>query len=136
MSLIDHLAAQLTAFTVLRPEERESILAGRRPGQAGGLSGYLANHPAGVVQLEEAQPITSDGQLEVYWIPIACLAPTEADAGLLAQALSARLCGDLRDPGPYTRQIPDQPRRLLESGAWMCRPTFSITLLYGQMPQE
>lgn len=130
----DHLLLLLDGLTVLRTEEREQMLTGRQPGKAGGLGSYLAAHAAGVVQLEDPQPISSDGQMDVFWVPVGCLAATEATALALARDVALRLCGTQRDPGAYTRQIPDHPRRLNDAGAWLCRPTFSIALLAGFEP--
>jgi len=132
--ITDDLTTRLTGLTVLRPEERESVFAGRRPGGTGGLSAFLAAHPDGVVQLEDAQPISSDGLLDLFWVPVGCLGPTKQSAQQLAERVTLRLCGTNRDPGHYTRQIPDQPRRLPDDGAWLCRPTFSVTLLAGMIP--
>lgn len=82
------LSAALPAGTpVLLPEQRELPLQGRKPGQAGGLSGYLEGHPGGYVQLEDAQGLTGTlgGAAGLWLVQLACIAPTPTTADDLAQ---------------------------------------------------
>nr|WP_244977062.1 hypothetical protein [Deinococcus humi] len=125
------LVAALPAGTqVLLPEDRERALAGRRPGQAGGLSGYLAAHPNGYVQVEDPLSISSDGVTGVFWVPVAALALT-ADACLdLARLVSRALCGFPHDPGPHREVTPAQPT-LLQPGVYICRPTYDALIIDG-----
>ncbi|MFK7601886.1 hypothetical protein ACI3L1_06705 [Deinococcus sp. SM5_A1] len=125
------LVAALPAGTpVLLPEERETPLAGRKPGQAGGLSGYLAAHPSGYVQIEEPLSITSDGVTGVFWVPIASLAPETATCFELAQLVGRALCGFPYDPGPHREVTPAQPT-LLQPGVYICRPTYDALTIDG-----
>lgn len=125
------LVAALPAGTpVLLPEDREQALAGRRPGQAGGLSGYLAAHPNGYVQIEDPLSISSDGVTGVFWMPVAALART-ADACLeLARLVNRALCGLPHDPGPHREVTPAQPT-LLQPGVYICRPTYDALTIDG-----
>lgn len=124
------LAALPAGTPVLLPEEREQPLAGRRPGQAGGLSGYLAAHPAGYVQLEEPLPITSDGVTSVFWVPVASLASTADACAALAAQVARALCGWPTDPGPHREVTPAQPT-LLQPGVYICRPTYDALTIDG-----
>ena len=133
MTLLSDVAALLAGLgvPVLMPEENLRQLGGYTPGKAaGGLTGYLQANPGGAVQLEEPQPITSDGLTSELWLPVGCLAKTAERAEQVAQLVRARLCGDpVRDPGEFELQIPDTGRRLTEQGAYMCRPTFKIVVM-------
>lgn len=125
------LVAALPAETpVLRPEDREQALSGRRPGQAGGLSGYLAAHPGGYVQLEEPLSISSDGVTGVFWVPVAALALTAEACLDLARLVNRALCGFPHDPGPHREVTPAQPT-LLQPGVYICRPTYDALTIDG-----
>lgn len=129
------LHARLSAVLscpVLLPEQRELPLAGRKPGQAGGLSGYLGLHPGGFVQLEEPQGISDDGVTAVWWVPVAALAPTPEGAEALAEQVRRVLCGSPRDPGPYQPRLPDTAR-LIVPGVYLCRPTYEILAIDGTL---
>lgn len=136
-TLIDDLTARLENLAfLLRPDEREEPSKGRKPGQPGGLVAYLEAHPGGVIQLEDPQPITSDGLVDVFWVPVGCMGSTPDIAAALAAQVRQALCGTSgRDPGEYTLTVPDQPRQIIP-GAWLCRGTFAIDLLTGQLPAQ
>lgn len=129
--LSSRLLARLSC-PVLLPEERETPLQGRKPGEAGGLGAYLARHPAGYVQLEEPQGITDDGVTAVWWVPVAALAPTAEAAEALASAVRRVLCGSARDPGPYRPVLPDTPRQLAPD-AYLCRPSYEFLTIDGTL---
>lgn len=133
-SIVTDLHARLTAagLHVLRPEEREQPLAGRRPGQAGGLSGYLAQHPQGYVQLEEPVPIGGDGLTGTFWTAVAAIASDSATAHALGQQVRRLLIGHPFAPEHYREITPGQPQQLAP-GAWMVRATYSATTLDGLM---
>ena len=134
-TITDDLTARLEGLAfLLRPEERETPGEGRKPGQSGGLVAYLAARPGGVIQLEDPQPITSDDLLDTLWVPVGCMGSTPEIAADLARQVRTALCGvSGREPDAYTLTIPDQPRQIIP-GAWLCRPTFAITLLAGELP--
>ena len=135
-AIVDDLHARLTAagLHVLRPEEREKPLAGRRPGQAGGLSGYLAQHPQGFVQVEEPQGIRTSGAQDVYWIALGCIAPTPEASEALAREVLRVTCGvATREPGHYTLVTPDSPRALADTAS-LTRPTIQAVATGGQFP--
>ncbi|WP_027459266.1 hypothetical protein [Deinococcus murrayi] len=133
-AIVTDLHERLTAagLHVLLPEERERPLAGRKPGQAGGLEAYLRQHPQGYVQLEEAQGITDDGVTAVYWVPVAAIAPTAADDDALAAQVRRVLCGSPRDPGPYLPRLPDSPRAIAD-GVYLCRPSYECLAVDGTL---
>ncbi|WP_019585223.1 hypothetical protein [Deinococcus apachensis] len=136
-AILTDLHARLTTalgpdVPVLLPEQREQPVQGRKPGQAGGLSGYLQAHPAGYVQLEEPQGITDDGVTGVWWVPVAALAPAPEATEALAAQVRRILCGSPRAPGPYLPRIPDTTR-LLTPGAYLCRPTYEILAIDGAL---
>lgn len=114
---------------VLLPEEMETVLSGRRPGEAGGISGYLAANPDGYVQIEEPFAVSTDDYVARYWIPVAAIALTAERAGELSRFVHLALCGHPWEPGPYTRAIADQPRR--EAGFFLCRPSYEIPEING-----
>lgn len=131
--LHDRLTAVLgPEIPVLLPEQRELPLAGRKPGQAGGLSGYLQAHPEGFVQLEEPQGISDDGVSAVWWVPVAALASTPEAAEALAVRVFRVLSGSARRPGLYVPRIPDTTR-FLAPGAYLCRPTYEILAIDGTL---
>ncbi|EYB67023.1 hypothetical protein DEIPH_ctg052orf0018 [Deinococcus phoenicis] len=132
-AIITDLHTRLTAALpcpVLLPEQRELPLAGRKPGQSGGLGGYLAAHPGGYVQLEDAQGISDDGVTAVWWVPVAALAPTAEQSDALAGQVRRLLCGSPRCPGPYTPTLPDTAR-LVSPGVSLCRPSYQILSIDG-----
>lgn len=133
--IVQDLHARLTGalgpdIPVLLPEERELPTQGRRPGQTGGLSGYLQAHARGYVQLEEPQGISDDGVTAVWWVPVAALAPTPGAAEALALRVRRALAGSARVPGAYLPRIPDTAR-LLTPGAYLARPTYEILAIDG-----
>lgn len=134
ITLIDDLLARLAplgpTIPVLRPEDIELPLTGRKPGQVGGLSAYLAAHPEGYVQLETPTPITDDGTTGTLWVTVGAVASEQAAALALAQRVRLLLCGTPRDPGRYLPIIPAAAERL-PSGAYLARPTFSIVTVDG-----
>ena len=132
--LYDRLRAALPeAVPVLTPEQRELPLAGRKPGQPGGVGGYLAAHPAGYVQLEEPQGIRTAGAQDVFWVAVACIAPTPEGAEALAREVLRVTCGiATREPGQYTLVTPDSPRALTP-GAYLTRPTLQAVLTGGSL---
>jgi len=103
-------ALQPLGVPVLLPEEREHTNAGRKPGQPGGLAGYLQQHPSGFVQLELPQGISTDGRVHTYWLPVTCVASTPHDARALTLAAHALIAGDpVRNPTAYAPVIPPAP---------------------------
>lgn len=102
MTLLD-VQARLAGLgvPVLMPEERELPLAGRQPGQAGGLSGYLAAHPGGYVQLSDADGAYTSTVRDIGLMPLTVLAPTRDSADALAAQVTALLHGTTARPTPY-----------------------------------
>lgn len=84
MDLLADLTTRLTPLgvPVLQPEQRELPAQGRKPGEAGGLSGYLTAHPTGYVQLNPLQPLRAalDGAAAIYVTQLDVLAPTPGAA--------------------------------------------------------
>lgn len=138
--LAQHIHELLTAALppgtpVLLPEQAESALGGRKPGQAGGISGYLQAHPGGYVQIEAPVPITSTGNQDTYWTAVGALAPTPAAADALAAQVRLALTGTPpADPGWFTTAIPPQTSPL-GPDAHLTRATYARTLLLGQVPR-
>lgn len=146
--IAQHLHALLRAalppeVPVLLPEQVQEPLtaaptdAQGRPRVGGGergLGAYLAQHAGGYVQVEEPLPITSSGARDTYWVTVAAIHTTQADAHALAQQVARTLTGiPGADPGYYRPQTP--PEHLtLGPGAHAARATYAITLLLGQLP--
>ncbi|WP_155300957.1 hypothetical protein [Deinococcus kurensis] len=129
--LHDLLTAALPDTTpVLLPEQVQEPLSGGKPGQPSGLRAYLQAHAGGYVQVEEPQGITSDGLTASYWVPVASLAPTAEACAQLAAQVALTLNGTPHLPGPHPEVTPSMPA-LLQSGAWMCRPTYHVLTLAG-----
>lgn len=124
-------AALPAEVPVLLPEEIEVPRGGRRPGEAGGISAYLAAHPQGYVQVEEAQPIASDGTTATYWIPVASVAPDAGACAALAAGVNIILNGPPDEPAPFQEVLPDQPRAV-QAGVFLCRPTYEALTIAGQ----
>ena len=81
-------AALPEAVPVLLPEEAETPNRGAGKGQTPGIVGYLEREaPQGYVQIETPQAISSDGLTDVYWVPVASLAPDQATCAALARAV-------------------------------------------------
>ena len=137
MSLAASMRSLLVSLgvDVLLPEQLQTVVAGGTPSRPSGLPAYLASRQAGYVQIESPQAISSDGQQDLYWTPVATIAPTADACATLALQVRSALAGTTRDPGRYELVTPDQPR-LLQVGVWVSRPSFSSSLLNGQMPQE
>lgn len=137
-ALVNDIHARLVAALppgtpVLLPEQREEPLAGRKPGQAGGLSGYLAEHPGGYVQVEEPLGIAASGPTETYWCPVAAVAPTPEAAEALGRLILLALCGlASREPGFYTLVTPDSTHQLFPD-AHITRPTVSRLVVGGAL---
>ncbi|SMB93311.1 hypothetical protein [Deinococcus hopiensis] len=89
--IVDDLHSRLTAalgssIPVLRPEQQQEPLAGRKPGQSGGLSVYLTQHPQGYVQLYNPGPgFTINGWSDTQTLQVDTIAPTDALALGLAE---------------------------------------------------
>lgn len=97
---------------VLLPEQRELPLQGRKPGQAGGLSGYLQQHPGGYVQLYDPQPVmTTSGIYDEHWATVDAIAATDGVADLLAQQVRSLIGGTPRTGGRIRLAIPPRTER-------------------------
>lgn len=132
------LSAALPGVPVLLPEEA-STPANYAPlapdglplaGGERGLTAYLAAHPQGYVQIEEPQPISSDGLTDLYWVPVASLAHDQATCAALARTVDLTLNGPPGEPGPHARVFGDQPRRH-PAGFFMARPTYDALTIGG-----
>ncbi len=93
---------------VLLPEEREKPLAGRRPGQPGGLQAYLANHPGGYVQLYDPSGLISNQLTDTGFMRLEVIARTRDAAETLAARARALLGGLPTRPTPYRVYIPPE----------------------------
>ncbi|WP_288481010.1 hypothetical protein [uncultured Deinococcus sp.] len=115
---------------VLPPEDIEVPKGGRKPGQAAGLVGYLAQHPQGYVQVEEPLPISANSVTSTFWVAVAAIAPTAAGATALALLVRRALAGSPRDPGPYPQVTPAEAVQL-SPGVWTIRPTYQVLTVDG-----
>lgn len=133
------MQARLTAalgpdVPVLLPEQQREPLEGRRPGQPGGLTAYLAQHPQGYVQIEPPVPLFTgqDGVQQQFWFPLSSNASTEAACERLHAAVHLALCGiPGRDPGHYTETQPGLPT-LLTTGVWQARFVVTRLMIAGR----
>ncbi|WP_407538879.1 hypothetical protein Q0M94_11935 [Deinococcus radiomollis] len=109
MNILD-VKARLSTLTapVLLPEDRELPLVGRRPGQAGGLTAYLAANPNGYVQLYDASGLLSDTLTDTGFMRLEVVASTRLAAETLSDQVRALLGGTNVQPSPYRVYIPPQ----------------------------
>lgn len=108
------------------PLEAAPLDAQGRPMVGGGergLGAYLAQHPAGYVQIEQPVPITSDGLAGTFWVALAVFQASYTDASALGLRVYRALAGWPWAPGPYREITPAQPEQL-SPGVWMVRRTF------------
>ncbi|MBZ9713753.1 hypothetical protein [Deinococcus multiflagellatus] len=146
-SIPEHLRALLVAALpartrVLLPEQAQEPLraaavdAQGRPSvdaaAARGLGAYLTQYPAGFVQIELPQGITSDGVQAVFWVAVATLAPTAEACGVLGAAVHEALNGTPLEPGPCPEVTPSEPA-LMQTGAWLRRPTYQVLTIAGSV---
>ncbi|MFT2721708.1 hypothetical protein ACMT4L_17085 [Deinococcus sp. A31D244] len=137
--LAQHIHELLTAALppttpVLLPEQAESVLNGRLPGQAGGISGYLQAHPGGYVQIEVPIGAGVNDYVVRWWITAAALHATPAGAGALAEQIRRALTGRPDEPGPGFRVLADAPQSI--GAAFVCRSTYEFTELDGRVAAE
>lgn len=118
---------------VLPPEDIQKINAGGKPGQPAGLASYLKAHPEGWVVVEEPVPISSDGTTAVFWVAVASVAGTAAEAAALAARVAHALGGTPYEPGPHTEVTPAGPSLLdpRVPGVWAVRPTYDALTIAG-----
>lgn len=118
---------------VLLPEEIQKINAGGKPGQPAGLAVYLREHPQGWVQVEEPVPISSDGTTAVFWVAVASITGTPAEAADLAAQVRRALNGTPYEPGPHSEVTPAAPSLLdpRVPGVWAVRPTYDALTIAG-----
>lgn len=109
------LSAALPLTTpVLLPDDLETPREGRRPGQAGGLAAYLAEHPGGYLQIGEAQGTLPalGGAAGLWLIQVSAVAATRtASAALCAQARQVLATRAGTHQTPYSVLSPDTTRR-------------------------
>lgn len=116
------------------PYEAAPLDAQGRPRVGGGergLGAYLAQHPGGYVQVEEATPISSDGLAGTYWVAVAVIHSEAWEVFALAEQAYRAIAGWPYAPGHYREVTPGQPQQLAP-GAWMVRRTFEAKTLDGQ----
>lgn len=109
MNLLD-VKARLSSLTVpvLMPEDRELPTAGRRPGQAGGVSAYLQTNPFGYVQLYDASGLLSNTLLDTGFMRLEVVAPSRGAAFDLNVQVLRLLGGTPIAPTPYRVYIPSE----------------------------
>lgn len=135
MTVASALHARLRAalpeqVPVLPPEDIQKINAGGKPGQPTGLAAYLRANPSGWVQVEEPLPISADSVTARYWVAVATLGATAAEAAALALLVRRALTGTPRDPGPHTQATPAEPAQPTP-GVWMVRPNYQVLTVDG-----
>lgn len=111
MNLLD-VQTRLSTLSVpvLLPEEREVPLAGRKPGQPGGVSAYLQAHPTGYVQLYDASGLLSNTLLDTGFMRLEVVAPTRVAAEGLSNQARTLLGGTSISPTPYRVYIPPETK--------------------------
>lgn len=96
-----------------------------------GLLKWLATHPDGYVQIEEPIPIGTDGQRAAFWITVAAVAPTRAQAQALSDQAHRLIAGDSLEPSHHPLRAADRARQTLP-GVYVCRPAYELTTLDGE----
>lgn len=111
MNILD-VKARLSSLSVpvLLPEERELPLAGRKPGQPGGVSAYLQGHPTGYVQLYDASGLLSNTLLDTGFMRLEVIASDRISAMSLDYQVRSLLGGTPIRPTPYRVYIPPETK--------------------------
>lgn len=103
-------------------------LPGRQPGQPGGITAFLAQHPEGYVEIDQPQGISAV-DTDTYWVIVSAVGPSRAAAAALAAQVRALLCGDQQDdPREFAPVIPAQPERTAPD-IYVCAVSYETTTL-------